>query len=366
MIDFLFWDSEQTLDDMVSAFEEKTKEITGKTEVLTDGDERMVILHCMNYLAECLANKINKSVNNNLAIFADETNLIYKGIERNIYRLPAECATCEITFAVNPLAPEDVTIPQGTKVTSDGKVFFVTDEEITIPAGEEKAVSCTSATPGANANGYSEGQINILTDTIPYVDGVRNTSASSGGSDRESLDSFRNRVIFAPLKYGAGTKDKYIQTAGEVSAAIGNVVLTNVSNVISIYILCADGSLPSSELLEEVYEAESKDNVKGFTDELNVYPAERYGYEVEMTYKVAKSDQLSATAIQEDIEKAVNDYISETGKAMGTPINPEMIRKAAYMAGAASVEIVKPTYHEVLEYQVPYCTDIKLTYGGLL
>lgn len=368
MIDFVLYDSMSMIDTLVEKFEEGTEDPeTGERETLSDGDERIIILNCMNYLAECIFNKINVEANNNLALFAEETPLIYKGIERNVYRIQPKQATCLLRFTASALATANVTIPKGTKVTADGKIFFATDKDVECVPGGTVDVVATSTEATKLANGYAFGQLNVIVNTLPYIEKVVNLTTSSGGGDIEDLEDFRERVVLAPLAYTAtGTEAAYIQKTRGVSASIIDVAVTHVDNNISVYLLCEDGELPSEELIEMTEKYLTQNNIKALTDKITVKPAERVEYSINLTYKVSKPDQTRASEIKENVEAAIDEYIDSIGLKMGKAINPEMLKKVAYVAGASSVEVVSPAYNEIAEYEVAYLKDKTITYGGIL
>ena len=371
MINLVYYDSEAMMDNLIEKFEEGTIDPeTGEKISVTDADydaDIRAMLSAINYMGECIFNQINTEANNNLVAFCDEPNLIYKGMERNTYRLPATYAITTLQFTVSANAPETVTIPAGTKATADGSIFFATDEEVTCEPGETVTVGATSTEATKDANGYSAGMLNILVNPIPYVTAVTNTVVSSDGADMESLDAFRQRVLYAPLKYSdVGTASAYRQQALTVSATIIDVAVTHDDNEIYIYLLCNDGALPSSDLIALAQNYLTQEDIKAETDLITVLPAEEVEYTVSMTYKVSQRDSEQATAIQTAVEQAVDDYIKSIHTSFGNAINPEMLQKAAYAAGAASVTVTSPSYTALASYEVAKCTSKTVTYAGLL
>lgn len=371
MIDLVYYDSESMMDALIEKFEEGTMDPeTGEKISVTDADydaDIRAILSAINYMGECIFNQINTEANNNLVAFCDETNLIYKGMERNTYRLPADYAQTTLEFTVSENAPEAVTVPKGTKATADGTILFATAEEVTINPGETGEALALSTEPTKDANGYTPGSINIMVNSVPYVTAVTNTTVSSDGSDVEDLEAFRKRVLYAPLTFSdVGTAPAYRQKAMEVSAAIADVVVTHDDNLIYIHLLCQDGALPSADLIALCQEYLTKEEIKAETDLITCYAAEQVEYSLEMTYKISQRDTEKATAIQEAVEKAIDDYITEIKSKMGISVNPEMFRKVAYEAGAASVTVTSPEYISFEPYQVAKCTGKSITYQGLL
>lgn len=371
MIDLVYYDSEAMMEKLIEKFEEGTLDPdTGEKISVTDADydaDIRAILYCMDYSLECLYNDINTQANNNLVAFCDEATLIYKGMERNTYRLPADYAQLTLQFTAAATAPEAVTIPKGTKATADGAVFFETVEDVTCDPDDTVNVMALSTEATKAANGYSVGSVNILVNSIPYITGVTNLTVSSDGTDIEDLEAFRERVLYAPLLYSSvGTTNGYKFNSKKVSAAISDVAVTHDDNEIYVYILCQDGTLPSEDLLDMVEEYITQDDIKDTTDLITVLPAEEVEYTVSMTYKVSQRDSEQSTAIQAAVAEAVDEYIASIHNSFGKAINPEMLAAAAYGAGAASVTITSPVYTSLDEYEIAKCTSKTVTYNGLL
>ena len=371
MLNLVFYDSESMMDTLIEKFEEgtidpATREKISVTDADYDADIR-AILGAINYMGECLTNVINTEANNNLVLFCDEPNLIYKGVERNVYRLPAEKAETVLKFTVSDSAPEAVTIPAGTKATADGAIFFETVEDATCSPGGNVSVNALSTEATKQANGYSIGSIDVIVNTIPYVTEVTNTTISSDGADIEDLEAFRQRVLYAPLSYSSvGTSNAYKFAALSVSAAIIDVAVVPDDNEIAVYLLCQGGTLPSEALIDEVETYLTQDDIKDATDLVTVAAAEEVSYTVTMTYKISQKDTERVSEIQTAVEKAVDEYIDSIHTSLGKAINPEMIQAAAYQAGAASVTVTAPVYTSLDAQEVAKCTSKTVTYNGLL
>ena len=371
MINLVYYDAEAMMDELTEKFEEGTIDPeTGDKISVTDADydaDIRAMLSAINYMGECIFNQINTEANNNLVVFCDEPNLIYKGMERNVYRLPAAYAETKLQFTSAANAPEAITIPKGTKATADGVIFFATDEEVTCNPNSTVEVKAYSTEATADANGYALGSVNIIVNTIPYITTVTNTMVSSDGANEESLENFRKRVLYAPLMYSdVGTASAYRQKAFSVSATIIDVAVTHDDNEIYVYLLCSGGTLPSQDLIDLAPEVLTDPDIKAETDLITVLPADEVSYTVDMSYKISQRDSEQATAIQAAVEQAVDDYIKSIHTSFGNAINPEMIQKAAYEAGAASVTVTSPEYTALESYEVAKCTSKTVTYAGLL
>ena len=105
-------------------------------------------------------------------------------------------ATANIRFSVSPDEDNEIVISQGTRITnSAGTLIFVTDNEVTVPAGDAYAsVSATCTTYGTAGNGQAVGTLTRCLDTITGLRSVTNTTASSGARDFSILIPQGTRV----------------------------------------------------------------------------------------------------------------------------------------------------------------------------
>ncbi|MBZ0251807.1 MAG: baseplate J/gp47 family protein, partial [Candidatus Methylomirabilis sp.] len=107
----------------------------------------------------------------------------YVGVERK----EAEPARTTIRFTLTEAQETDLLIPAGARVRSfDGKMVFATEEDATVPAGEEAAdVTAAAKTAGEAGNDYEAGDVADLLDLNPAIASAVNVTVSAGGAGRE-------------------------------------------------------------------------------------------------------------------------------------------------------------------------------------
>lgn len=123
-------------------------------------------------------------------------------------------ATTNIRFSVFPDEENDTVIPRGTRITNfAGTIIFVTDAEVTIPAGEATAsVSATCTTYGSAGNGVAANTLTTCLDEIPNLRSVTNTTMSTGARDFAILIPQGTRVTTSDSAIVFATdEDVYVQ-----------------------------------------------------------------------------------------------------------------------------------------------------------
>ena len=360
-IDFVEVNAETIVSDLIQTFEENIG------EKLYPADERRLYLLGFGYaLADQLVH-INETGRGNLLRYAEDVELDGIGDLYNNSRLEAGKATTTIQFTLATVPTEDIFILKGTRVTPDGEVFFATDEDLVFNAKTtelSKTVSATATESGSNHNDFMIGQINKLVDGNSYVKSVTNTTPSSGGTDIESDEDYKERLRLSPFKYSvAGPANSYRLIALSSSNDVGDVsVYSPSAGVVEIAIVKRGGEVPeeTDSILTTVLNACSADEVRPLTDKVQVVPAVAVTFDLAVTYYVANND-LSKLA---DITSAVEEYVTWQTEKIARDINPDMLRNMMINAGAARVDITGTGYTGLEKNEIAKKGTITVTYGG--
>ena len=290
---------------------------------------------------------------------------IFKGVTRN----PATPATTTLRFTLSAERDTATGIPQGTRVSTAGSIYFSTDVYAEIPAGSTTVeVPATCTVEGTDGNGFAAGELATIVDPIPYVASVTNITATEGGAEIESDDDLAERVFLAPGAYStAGPEDGYLYHAKAYSAAIGDVVATSdqAAGTVDIVFIMADGSTPGEEMIEGLEGYLQGKTIRPMTDLVRVAAPQEVQYTINLTYYINRSDSAKAVTIQAAVAQAVADY-QTWQRAIGRDINPSKLVAMVMEAGAKRVTVTAPTYTTVDATKVSAIQgSAVVTYGGL-
>lgn len=290
---------------------------------------------------------------------------VFKGVTRN----PATPATTTLRFTLSAERDTATGIPQGTRVSTAGSIYFSTDVYAEIPAGSTTVdVPATCTVAGTDGNGFAAGELATIVDPIPYVASVTNTTATEGGAEIESDDDLAERVFLAPGAYStAGPEDGYLYHAKAYSAAIGDVVATSdqAAGTVDIVFIMADGSTPGEEMIEGLEGYLQGKTIRPMTDLVRVAAPQEVQYTINLTYYINRSDSAKAVTIQAAVAQAVADY-QTWQRAIGRDINPSKLVAMVMEAGAKRVTVTAPTYTTVDAIKVSAIQgSAVVTYGGL-
>ena len=343
------------------------EEITEKS--LYPGSPERLFIEAVAYLIAQQNFVIDYTGKMNLLSLSTGDFLDHLGALLNTNRLGSAYATTSLTFTLGEPLTWQVVIPQGTRATPDGEVYFATDMDATIPAGDMSVtVPATCVEAGAKHNGLLAGQINALVDRVAYVATVANSIITLGGTDIENDDRLRSRIQLAPERLSTcGPENAYRYWALSVSPDILDVaVWSPEAGQIWVAPLMTGGDLPGSEILSKILAAISTKDRRPLTDELNVTSPEAVSYSIAGTYWIRTSYASRGGSIQAQIAAALGGYQTWQKAKLGRDILPsELISRIQSIEGVQRVELSAPGYTALDPWQVAQCSAASLNYGGL-
>lgn len=304
----------------------------------------------------------------NLLAYSSGNYLDHIGALLQTVRLEATRALTTVRYTLSAVQPSAVTIPLGNRTTPGGNVLFGTLEALTIPAGDlygDVRAQCLSY--GVIGNGYQPGQVNKLVDQVQYVKSVSNTTVSSGATDRETDEAYRERIHLAPERFSAaGPSGAYQYWATTAHPSIVDVAVRSPSpGVVEIRPLLSGGVIPSQDILDAVLAICDSKSVRPLTDQVTVLAPSAVNYTIRMRYWIHRDYTAVAASIQQEIKEAVDGYVAWQTEKLGRSINPSELTTRVMAAGAKRVAIATPVFAAIPAYSVAVVDDIDLIYGGL-
>ena len=360
---------EQVRQEMVADYESFISEATGQTVTLDRSSVHRMELYAAAAQIYQAMQYIDRQGKQSILKYSYSDFLdnlaAFKGVTRN----PATPATTTLRFTLSVERDTATGIPQGTRVSTAGSIYFSTDVYAEIPAGSTTVdVPATCTVAGTDGNGFAAGELATIVDPIPYVASVTNTTATEGGAEIESDDDLAERVFLAPGAYStAGPEDGYLYHAKAYSAAIGDVVATSdqAAGTVDIVFIMADGSTPGEEMIEGLEGYLQGKTIRPMTDLVRVAAPQEVQYTINLTYYINRSDSAKAVTIQAAVARAVADY-QTWQRAIGRDINPSKLVAMVMEAGAKRVTVTAPTYTTVDATKVSAIQgSAVVTYGGL-
>ena len=358
--------------DIIASFERST----GRS--LARGEPIRLLLETIALALILLKNALDQAGKLNLLAYATGSFLDHLGALLSVFRLQPTSAETLVRFSLASVVQKDpFIIPQGTRITPDGNLFFATVEDLEIAEGEMYGdVAAECLTVGEVGNGFLPGQINKLVDIFPYEISVSNLDTSTGGTDIESDEEFRERIQIAPESFSvAGPTGAYKYWALSAYSSIVDVTVLGPADDerispgnVFIYPLLKGGELPNDEICEAVYATCNADKKRPDTDYVHVLPPEVVEFNLKGAFWIDRENATQATRIKSAVFDAIDEWIIWQKSKLGRDLNASELVHRIIQAGAKRVEIYSPTfpYYKVIQpYQVAVCVSNDFTYEGL-
>lgn len=338
-------------------------------EALYPGDERRIFGEGLVQVLVGVFSEFNDRMKQRVLRYARGEVLDAIGERLDVYRLQASSAAAVFRFTASAAQSENIIIPAGTRITTDGSVYFATEEIAVLPAGElyvDVPGVCISG--GSAYNSLSVGTIATLVDLIPYISGVVNITVSSGGDDGEPYtvegdNKFRERIRLAPAKLStAGPESAYRYHVLSADPDIIDVAIEcpeEYPNRVNLYPLMRGGEVPNEETLQKVLDATSGEKVRPMTDHVFAIAPEQVEYAVEIKYYCTKDDEAALIQAIEGEGGAIDRYNEWQTAALNRDIDPDQLRSFIFAAkaetdatGTVRMDIVQPVFTAVSKSQV--------------
>ena len=362
-----------TLDDikakMITDYQDKFKEITGQAVTLKEGEPITLMLYaCAVQIFQMYLN-VDKAGKMNFLKYAYGDFLDNLGALKGVSRQDAGPASCTVRFTLSIERPTVVSIPQGTRVTTqEAEIYFATDEYAEIPIGDTYVdVVCTALTTGETGNKYGVGDIDVIVDPIAYVASCTNLTAASGGLEKEDDESLADRIYLAPANYSvAGPEAAYIYFTKVAYTGVEDVRVTSPEECeVDIRVTGPGGTLLSEEVLQRIEDYINSAEVKPMTDRVTVGSPSVSTFNIEFTYYINRSDVAVVSTIQSAVSDAVDEYIAWQSGKIGRDIEPNKLIEFVMAAGAKRVTVTYPVFTTVSSTAIPQLGTKTITYGGL-
>lgn len=247
---------------------------------------------------------------------SDDLDLI--GLEHGITRKPARAATAILTVrgAIGTIIPEGTAFC--TPATqSTPSIVFLADEEHQITTGTE-LVEVTAQEAGTSSN-TMEGTITLLQVPIEGITSVTNAESVHDGTDVESDDDLRERIIAAcqsPISY-VGNPSDYVRWAMEVPGVGSAVCISEYlgAGTVALVIKDASGEPAGQSILDDVYDhiaktVDSLERLAPIGATLTVMAPEVL--QVAFSATIYKVDGYDFETVSEAARAAIETYLSET------------------------------------------------------
>ena len=232
--------------------------------------------------------------------------------QRGLSRKHATTATGRVVFSVTAEEHDDILIPAGTVVcTSESLLRYTTDSDVIMHDGATTVnADVTAAQPGSAYN-ITAGKIGIMVTPVLGIEAARNTIRFTGGSDDESDDQLRERILDSYRNISNGTNAAYYRA---VAMSVDGVYSASVvpcgrgTGTVDVYACERGGTMPAAKLnaIQTLLNEARELNV-----DVKVYRPTSMGVNLYIRLTVADGYDFDTVAAQ--VQTAVTEYINALG-----------------------------------------------------
>lgn len=363
MVQFVENNAEEIIKETIQQYEQ----MTGKT--LYPAQVERIFIDLLAYRESVIRGKVNDTANSLLLRFSREPILDYIGEIVGVRRLLATPAVCTMKLTFNQSGSGIVTIPAGTRFsTSDGLFVFATDYETSVLVSAQPIVHVPSTclTVGRSGNGYAPNSVTMVLDPLPYLMTATNLDTTSGGADRESDEALKERIRLAPQSFSnAGSTGAYKFHARSANPGIIDVSVTSPNpGQVNLYPLMTDGTLPNTQVLNQVYAACNDERVRPLTDTVLVLAPVVISYDIELELILLNSAVPSE--VESLVINSIQEYTNEKKHRLGLDIvKSEIVKIAKEVQGVYDVNVVQPSGNVIVQpEEVAICNNVNVSIVG--
>ena len=301
-------------------------------DFLYPGDEKEMLLRSVQADVVQAFAAVDNALRMMTLRYAVKTYLEIYGEDRNCPRIMATSAKATVTITTK-VTGEETVLEAGTKMTADGVIFYLLDEDTTLSGYQETlTASVTCERTGTVGNGLTTGTELALAITNKAIDSIIAATDAAGGNEIEEQETYRERIRKAGLTaVTTGPQQQYEAVAKAVSSEVIDAKAINSDGQVYIYLIISEDATAET-VLQKVQEALSSSSVRPLTDQVSIFQATDVEYTLNVEYK--SEIGISETAA---ISKAVSDYQTWQDDVIGRPFNPDRLMASLYSAGASQV-----------------------------
>lgn len=210
----------KTYSDLLDEMEAKFIELFGADVNLSAYTPLGIIMRVMAFFYAKIWDVVEAVYNSRFIKKADEMSLNYHGGDKNIPRNPATNAYADLVFKGAP----GYIIQAEETFSTDGDIQFALLDDVTLDTDGNSIGQAISLDTGSYNNVFANTITNVV-NPVEEIISVTNPNAATGGSDIESINSYRDRLLKANESNGKST-------ASAIELAIRNVPGVRSANII--------------------------------------------------------------------------------------------------------------------------------------
>ncbi len=251
------------------------------------------------------------------------------GALRGVARKAAAKAAGTLRFSIGAARTDEVLVPAGTSCLTTGLQRFVTTEAAVIAPGALYVDVRAEAEEAGAAGNVSAETVTQMASAPVGVTGCTNPSAFAGGTDEETDEDYRARVLDSFVRLPNGANSAFYEARALSHAGVAAAQVTpRVNGVGTVGVTIASyAGVPDSALVAEVQS--DLDAVREIACDVTVSAPQAETVDVAAALKPAAG--VSFDAAQAAADSAIRAYF--TGERLGKPVYRAALGSLIYATG---------------------------------
>lgn len=283
---------------------------------------------------------------------------------RGLVRRKASCAQGSVIFSVSEPAVADINIPAGTVVATNEEtpLRFETTQAAVIPVGAISVHAPIKAMDTGRKYNVSAGKITVMVTMSASVESVTNPDECISGTDTESDESLRARIIESYRFASNGTNCAYYKTVAmqvDGVAGAGIVPRGRGAGTVDVYI-SGEGTDVSEEIIAQVHQ--KLQQLREVNVDVMVYAAESES--VNMLIYLDIEDGYEFDEVKESCINAITEYIGSRGVGGSVLLN-QIVELLYHLEGVRDFYIPSGSNYNIrcAEDKYPVAGNIRFVEG---
>ena len=228
--------SKKTYSDLLSEMEAKAKELFGEDVNTKAYTPLGIILRIFAWFLSIVWDNIERVYNSRFIKKAEGVQLDYHGGNRNLPREPATNSYTTLQFSGAP----GYQIETGREFSTKSGIYFMLIEDVTLDSNGNGSGQAVSVETGSS-NNVAANTITEQAEPVEEIYTVTNPIPATGGTDKETNDSYKKRLLQANEGGGKSTANAVISALLNVPGVQSATAVFNKTMEVD-----ADGNPPKS------------------------------------------------------------------------------------------------------------------------
>lgn len=224
-------------------------------------------------------------------------------------RIKGEKAVGKIMFRLDVPLEYDIIIPKGTICTnSQGTFNYVTTEEMSIESGSTYAFVWSEAEDSGKRYNASANDITTIVTYFSVGISITNSTSFKGGTDDESDESLRERIIELMKNKPNGISSQYYKTLAESCDGVHSACVIPNSGGAGAVLICIAGR--GQEVTEEICEAVQAVMNENKSIGVYIFVNKASAVSVNAAVKISVKSGYSFDEVKVSVEEAVREFFN--------------------------------------------------------